>query len=1195
MALDRAERMALMSDVEAEEAIDKAERLEIIHQIEEDEKGEEHIGNTMKQSALDKFIAPNLGLPINDSKKVADVAGDFQQHEDDKGWYESGMIGDSFIGTTVKQAKNVWEGLKILDYYGSEALIGTSRGAYQGLSTALSGVGDITGIDTFKEWGDNAEDYLDKTLMTTSSLGDVSETIGRIGTGLFLTRGMGKSRIARTGQGAIIDGFMFSGDEGNIADMLKDMGVDNSLNDFLATEEDDSEVVKRLKNAMGGAGVGLAVDTIIDIFSYGKKLYNARPKTDVKLEGDELAQEVLKLVTDDAKALMAKQADELPVIKPTVDTAFVKVPVNEGDELLAKADELIAGVQQNVDMKQPLNAEKIAEGSEVFARTVDDVEPDIVYKSHEDTLIDIDKALVDKIGEDSFNLMDDMMQTAKKVEDLDVNLGQSRVIVGTLAKALDDSIKIAQKENTVSSMVMVLQNMKNLRATSTILKNTQGSIARAMSSMRIDTMNSDMKGTLSLLDAIDPDNAMMRLETALGKNDMKSLTKFMDDLSDTTKNLKDKVEKIDDSLYTKVTNALSESTIASMLSAPSTLAVNVIGNSIVKTQSIVQDTAQFVWGRIIPHADRMRLEEYKALMHSNIGQNLSDTLKIGKNLIKWGRSGFKDEAYDASVLVPFKTDQDFAHKYIDPKYWRGEVKGQGGFFNNAITVTGRAIRSPYNMIGYVDDYYKRGAFRAELIRQGSKIARARNVTGKDYNTFINKFIHANTELRMIANQGKNSKPTEAWLVKNQEFVGQGNGLHKYVDTATDNANLMTFQKDLGDGIVGKSVKLLNSDGLLRMIVPFKLTPINILKNSVSTAMAPVSKQLYKDIASGGGARDIALAKISTSVGIMYGLSTLISDGRVMGTYRDDAERVRMQNAGIPELAVKVGDKWFEFKQVEPLATILGVMTDMDRLSKEVQFRLTDAEMLDQQDAEYASILADGMLSIANNITSKTYAKSLAEGIALATGESSLVDYSGKLISSMVPFSSAINYTGRVTNEGFKKEAKTFMEKVRSKFRWSLDRDALDAYGRPIKEIEYALNFTIKEYDANDPAHAGAREVARLKVSLGELPTTVSLEGLSVKLDEKQHWKMRRSLDTKFKLTERLNKHVSTEAYKAKPKAVQKIEIETILTKIRASATKYIFKDVKARKDVYRQAEKLKKEIARPQGTRTTYEDLITKE
>ena len=67
------------------------------------------------------------------------------------------------------------------------------------------------------------------------------------------------SRSALTG--ALVDATVFGGNEARLSDMLKEIpGLQQPLFEFLASNEEDSEIIGRMKNVLEGAGLGLAFD-----------------------------------------------------------------------------------------------------------------------------------------------------------------------------------------------------------------------------------------------------------------------------------------------------------------------------------------------------------------------------------------------------------------------------------------------------------------------------------------------------------------------------------------------------------------------------------------------------------------------------------------------------------------------------------------------------------------------------------------------------------------------------------------------------------------------------------------------------------------------------------------------------------------------------------------------------------------------
>ncbi len=108
------------------------------------------------------------------------------------------------------------------------------------------------------------------------TLDPAQTTAGAIARGAsqFLTGFLPLFRIARAAKagnfvagataGAAAEFAAFKGAEENFADLWKKLELpENELADFLATHDDDSEVVKRFKNAASGALTGVALDSLM--------------------------------------------------------------------------------------------------------------------------------------------------------------------------------------------------------------------------------------------------------------------------------------------------------------------------------------------------------------------------------------------------------------------------------------------------------------------------------------------------------------------------------------------------------------------------------------------------------------------------------------------------------------------------------------------------------------------------------------------------------------------------------------------------------------------------------------------------------------------------------------------------------------------------------------------------------------------
>lgn len=1091
---------------------------------------------------------------------------------------------------------NVNKFLADMSYYSDEIKTGVYRGGALALTSTAKFVADITESPDMKEWLDDADSYLNKLLDTTSKVGEVSETAGRVGLGLALTGGLGVSTIpARMAQGFTIDLLAFEGKSGNIADVFDEYDIPlGGVVDALKTDMSDTELESRLKNAFGGALVGGALETVVAGFRFGKDLVKSNS---IKLEGDDA-----KVISTVINA-MKEEANQLNSLKKEfkIDetTSLTKAQFNEGEAIFNRATEMIKDVPENFDelakqgeqivkqseqvdatlnLKQPLNAEKITPtNAETLAKTTQDIEADATFESHKNLLKRADKDLKDKLGQEGYDVVKDLTETADVVSNLSLKVTQARVVVGNLTDKYQQALEVARKENSSESMVRAMLSLDNLVMVSRTLKNTTSSVAKAMSAMRINTESSNLFNSLKILDNIDSDYSMSLLRDAFSKNNADEVFKIMENFSDASKKMKDHIDNYQDGLFKKVGNVLSEGMIASMLSSASTMAINVVGNSFVKHQRLLQDSLQFLSGQVMKSSDRMKYREFRYLMNANIIPNGKTISIVGKNIKEWAKSGFKDETFDEAVLARYVQDQEHQHKYISSQYIRGlETGNVNSTVNNMINTYGKLARSPYKVIGAIDDYYKREAFRSELIRVGSRLADARGITDDMYNEFLDKFIRVNTELHILRNNGH--KPTTSWVKANKNYIGTGEGMFKFADEARDHANYMTFQTEL-KGAVGNVVDALNSDGFLRILIPFKTSPINMLKMSVSQALVPLKKQIYKDIASGGVKRDIALAKLTYSSSVLTGLGFLISSGNVTGSFSQE-ERVAMNSAGVPEFSFRVGNTWYEYKQLEPIATILGVMTDLYKVQQGAMLRkddLFDDPSFNSFADEIGTVLGDVGMSIVNNIVNKTYAKSLSDTMSLMNGDGNLVDYSGNLLSSAVPFSSLATFVGRNFGDGYKKEQSEFSEKLLGKYRVFLERDALDAYGRKIDEVKYTPVLTKKSIiDTHE--NRGALEVARLGINVHKMSKVISYQGIPIKLKPEEYHAMRRSLHEDFQLTDRMNSLVDSPSYKNTTDFARKEALTSLINQIKVGASTKILSNPKVTEELQKGVKKVVKEV-----------------
>ena len=184
------------------------------------------------------------------------------------------------------------------------------------------------------------------------------------------------------------------------------------------------------------------------------------------------------------------------------------------------------------------------------------------------------------------------------------------------------------------------------------------------------------------------------------------------------------------------------------------------------------------------------------------------------------------------------------------------------------------------------------------------------------------------------------------------------------DELVNFAKIQTFQADLGK--VGNFLlKARAEHPELVLIAPFIKTPINILKDALSYTGAGFFMNQFK------GKRDEAAARLLIGSGIAAMTAQQVLSGNLTGSYPKDANRRESMIAqNIPEYSVKIGDRWYSYARIEPLASVLGVVSDGVE-------SIVDYARQPKADQKIEKLAADGVLAVTKNLASKTFLEGIS--------------------------------------------------------------------------------------------------------------------------------------------------------------------------------------------------------------------------
>lgn len=421
--------------------------------------------------------------------------------------------------------------------------------------------------------------------------------------------------------------------------------------------------------------------------------------------------------------------------------------------------------------------------------------------------------------------------------------------------------------------------------------------------------------------------------------------------------------------------------INSLLAGPGTHAVNLASNTLTAISRLPEEIIASGIGRVTRSADRVTAREVGA-RSVGLVQGVVDGVRAGAKVVR-------GEELPDTVSKTELVRQD------------------------AISGTkGKVIRLPSKALEVEDEFFKavnrRSELGAEAYRLAAKEAKGDKVKFEElYRGYLNN-------------------PTDKMLKQADEF-----------------ARYQTFQNDL----IGwpKDVQAFaNKNPSFRFLVPFIRTPVNILKAARDRSLlAPLTRQFWADVRTGGRTRDRALAKVSLGTGITGTIGYLYGQDLVTGGGpTDPGERAALLATGWQPYSFKVGDTYYSYARLEPLSTVIGVSADF--------FSLQD--QLNRNEAENIPVLLS--MSLAKNVLDKTFLQGISNFFEAVLdpdryGEKYLEGLAASFVPNVLPqIARGVDPTLR--------ETETFPEFLQSRIPGASQAlpERLDAWGDEVVRVGY---------------------------------------------------------------------------------------------------------------------------------------------
>ena len=329
---------------------------------------------------------------------------------------------------------------------------------------------------------------------------------------------------------------------------------------------------------------------------------------------------------------------------------------------------------------------------------------------------------------------------------------------------------------------------------------------------------------------------------------------------------------------------------------------------------------------------------------------------------------------------------------------RGAIGTQEGA-TKAEKILGEVVRTPSRLSVGVDEFFKSIFRRMEYNAQAYRLASS----GKygDPETVYNALRTVNTK-------------TVDWkdnILKAPELAGLPDGLRaKLIDDVRNFAKQATFQADLGS-FGNKLLALRSAHPWVAPVIPFVKTPINIMKDALSyTPLGVFAKNTPTDV---------KIARTAIGMGITAALAQQVAEDKITGAYpKDPAKRNTMIATETPEYSIRIGDRWYSYARIEPLATIMGATVDGINAVRDYVSKPSYDSKKEKQ------LVVDVVAGVTKNIVSKTYLEGIS-GVLQAMhdadryGGSFINSFAGLLVPSIIaaPARSQDPYARVVTGFG----------------------------------------------------------------------------------------------------------------------------------------------------------------------------------
>ena len=830
-----------------------------------------------------------------------------------------------------------------------------------------------------------------------------------------LSGGLLKTGIRGMAAGGVSDLTVFDPNEGRLSDMLVEFDspvLNNAVTQYLATDEDDTEMEGRVKNVLEGMLIGGPFEIL-----FGLKAFKKAKATKDFAEKEKIYKEAGEAINDLRKGKKTKKVyKKIAENNPAINMKEYLKKLNIGQKEAKKETESF--------IKKILNTKSLKNSAQVL-KTIDDVaerfdEPTKDFLQN-DVLKNAEaEELATLMARDKKEILKSLPKEGERAKTATVRMIASKQILQELAFQLKETSEKYVKQFgrdtdkwTKQAKEDIALQSQVVRETVVNLKNQIRGAARVTQAGNIKVARSEGK-ILNVEELVDIIKNF--------KGDSATMARLIKDAP-----LEEVINKVSKSKYQRIQEAFNSAYINSLLSGVFTQAINVKSGVY---EALIRPLEQIAGGflRADKRAVQLGFAQYKGLM-----LHFGEVVEMTRLALKQG---------DA-ILDPTSRTQDNL-EIVNGKATRpisGANLGVEGAAGTAIDWVGKVIELPSRLLMTGDEFLKQSNYRARL-----------------YVNALDNTMERGLDIQSKAGRENIDRIFKEGFTKN----GAANITESSINqNALQYAREATYTNDLMGGSylnIGSHIQtFLNAAPIFRFLAPFIRTPTNLWRHMSNRipglgAFTKQNRMMWNSGDRRARAEVLGRQLLGTSV-VLYGLHLATEDvedkngkryPKITGNGPSNFEikktwlSLGWQPYSIAQLNDDGTVTYKQYNRMDPRFMVLGFVADIKE------------NLANINDQEKEEMLTAGIMTIMRNASNKTYLRGITDAMALigSPTEKKFEQFFGGVVGNLIPYASLRNQgiPGILEPETDAFETRSFLDKI-------LERSGLgEKYLEPRRDI-----------------------------------------------------------------------------------------------------------------------------------------------